>query len=271
MTPIRKLLIPFCILALVMLACSVTFDFGPQPSSATATPTLSGLQQVSTMVAGTLEAFTQQALSATPANTPPPSATATPTNTSLPPALSVSVATNCYAGSSTNYGFVITIYPGITVTVEGKDPEDNYWIVDVPNYPGTICWLSGQYASVTGDTGNLPAPATPVVSNYTLSEPRSPRVSCSSTALSSTPDPDDWWWDDASQWTVVFRWANTDNDQTGVRVYRNGHQIATLHAHASSYTDTFVHFGHWDVTYGAQAFNGSQVSSIVTVEVHHCG
>ncbi len=271
MTPTRKLLILFCILALVMMACSVTFDLGPQSSSGTATPTLSGMDQVSTMVAQTLQALTQEALTAAPTSTPLPSATATSTNTPLPPTLSVSVATNCYAGPSTNYGFVITIYPGVTVTVEGKDTADNYWIIDVPNYPGTVCWLSGQYARVSGDTNSVPAPATPVVSNYTLSEPRGLRVSCTSQALSPTPDPDDWHWDNASQWTVVFRWTNTDPDQTGVRVYRNGHQIATLHAHASSITDTFIHYGHWDVTYGVQALNGSQVSSIVTIEVDHCG
>lgn len=271
MTPLKKIFLLFGI-ALIGLACSVTVDLGAPSSNATQTPTLTGIQQVSTMVAGTLEVFTQEALSATPANTPTPSLTPTPTNTPLPPTLSVSVATNCYAGPSAYYGLVITIRPGITVTVEGEDAADNYWIIDVPNYPGTVCWLSGQYASVSGDTSNLPAPATPAASNYTLSEPRNLRVSCSSTALSSTPDPDDYWWgNNASQWTVVFRWTNTDNDQTGVRVYRNGRQIATLHAHASSYTDTFVHFGHRDVTYGVQAFNNSEVSSIVTIEVHHCG
>lgn len=267
--PAKRQLAVFCILALGMLACSVTFDLGTQPAS-TQTSQLSGLEQVSTMVAQTLQAFTQEALSATPTNTPMPTATATTAKTSVPPTLSVSVATNCYAGPSTNYGFVITIYPGISVIVVGKDTADNYWIIDVPNYPGTICWLSGQYASVAGDTSNLSVPVTPAISIYTLSEPRSLHVSCSSQALSSTPEPE--WWENASQWTVVFRWTNTDNDQTGLRVYRNGRLIVTLRERATSYTDTFIHSArHRDVTYGVQAFNNSEVSSIVTIEVGHCG
>ena len=267
MTPIKRFLALFCALALAMLACGITVDLGtPQPFSQ---------DKVSSMVAQTLQAFTQEALSATPVNTPLATATATPTatptNTSVPPTLSVSVATNCYAGPNTNYGFVITIYPGTTATVVGKDAADNYWIIDVPNYPGTLCWLSGQYTSVSGDTSNLSAPATPAISIYTLSEPRNLRVACTSQSFSGTPGPR---WHNVSQWTVVFRWTNTDADQTGVRVYRNGWRVATLGRHATSYTDTFFldwhHDWHHDVTYGVQAFNSTAVSSIVTINVGHC-
>ena len=260
MTSVRRFLVLFCILALAILACSVTIDLGTGPSR-TPTQQLSDQDKVGTMVAQDLQALTQEALSATPVNT------ATPTNTPLPPTLSVSVATNCYAGPSTSYGFVITIRPGITATVVGKDPADNYWIIDAPGYPGTICWLSGQYASISGDTSNLAAPATPAASIYTLSEPRNLRVSCSSEDFSGTPGP---WWHDASEWTVLFRWTNTDPDQTGVRVYRNGWRVATLGARAGSYTDSFFNRHRHDVTYGVQAFNSTRVSSIVTIEVRHC-
>jgi hypothetical protein len=258
MMPVHRLVIVSCILALVMTACSITVDLGTAPSP-TATQSSSSQEQVSTMVAQTLQAFTQAALSATPANT------ATPTNTPVPPTLSVSVATNCYAGPRSNYGFVITVYPGTTVAVVGKDPADNYWIIVVPNYPGTVCWLAGQYASLSGDTGNLPAPATPAISTYTLSEPRGLRISCTSQLLSGTPGPG------SSEWTVVFRWSNTDPDQTGVRVYRNGRRIASLGGHATSYTDSLLfHHRHHDVTYGVQAVNSGAVSSIVTIELDHC-
>jgi hypothetical protein len=219
------------------------------------------------MVAQTLQAYTQAALSFTPASSPTPSSTATPTNTSEPPTLSVSSATNCYAGPRTNYGFVITIRPGTIVTVAGKDTADNYWIIDVPGYPGTVCWLSGQYAAVSGDTASLPAPATPLASMYTLSEPRNLRLSCWSESDSGTPEP---WWHHESETTVNFRWTNTDPDQTAVRVYRNGWRIATLGAHASSYTDTLFHDWRHGVTYGVQAANGSQVSSIVSIDLRRC-
>ena len=262
MTPAKRFLVLFCVLMLSILACGVSVDLDTG-SSSNPTPQLSSLDQISTMVGQTLQALTKAAPSATSTSTLAP----TPTNTQPPPTLSVSVATDCYAGPRTNYGFVITIRPGTIVTVVGRDPADNYWIIVVPGYPGTVCWLSGEHASVNGDTGNLPAPATPVDSIYTLSEPRALRVSCTSEDFSGTPEP---WWHNASRWTVVFRWTNTDPDQTGVRIFRNGWQIATLGAHASSYTDSFFHNRRHDVTYGVQAFGRGAVSSIVTIDVEHC-
>ncbi len=254
---VKKLLVSFFILALATLACGINVDLGTSPSSSS-TPTnqSTNLDQVSTLVAQTLQALTQTALAATPADTPTAMVTPTPINTPIPPTLSVSVATNCYAGPSTNYGFVITIHPGTIVTVSGKDTADKYWIIDAPGYPGTICWLSGQYASVSGDTTDLPAPATPEASIYTLSEPTNVRVSCNKS--SSGPG------------TVNIRWRNTDPDQTQVRVYRGGYRIATLGGGVTSYTDDWDWDGwgwgwhNWDLTYGVQAANSSEVSSIVT-------
>jgi hypothetical protein len=69
---------------------------------------------------------------------------------------------------------------------------------------------------------------------------------------------------------VTFRWTNTDPDQSGVRIYRNGWQVTTLGAHASSYTETLTHSWRHGLTYGVQAFTRTAVSSIVTIELHHC-
>jgi hypothetical protein len=261
---VKKLLAPVLVLALVMIACGVTVDLGTSPAG-TPTHQLTSLDQVSTMVAQTLQAFTQEALSATPANTPTPNVTATPINTSLPPTLSVSLATDCYAGPSTHYGFVITIHPGTVVTVVGKDVADNYWIIDVPGYPGTVCWLSGQYASVSGDTSILSAPATPQASHYTLSEPTHVNVSCH---WPSAPGPGTPWSGHGSGGgSATISWRNTEPNAAGVRVYRNGYVIARLGAGATSFTDD--RFGGWGwhhdgPTYGVQAYNGTEVSSIVT-------
>jgi hypothetical protein len=266
MAPFKKSLAFFCVLALAVVACGATVDFGASPFS-TSTPRLSDEDRLATMVAQTLQALTQTALSAAPTSTPVPAVTATLANTLSPPILSVSAATDCYAGPSNKYGFVITLRPGTTVTVVGQDTPDNYWIIAVPGYPGTVCWLSGQYASVVGDTGRLPAPATPLASNYTLSEPRDLRVSCTTEQFPSTPPG---WPNAPLETTVVFRWTNTDPDQTGVRIYRNGWRIATLGGNARSFTETFHHDWHHEMTYGVQAFNSTQVSSIVSIEVRHC-
>ena len=71
-------------------------------------------------------------------------------------------------------------------------------------------------------------------------------------------------------WTITLRWKNTDGDQTGVRVYKNGHRVATLGKNASSYTDTISKGWDDDITYGVQVFNTYAVSSIVSVDVGRC-
>jgi hypothetical protein len=270
---VKKLLALFCILALAMLACGVTVDLGTSSRTSTPTSSLSSSDQVSTSVAQTLQALTQEAFLATPANTSTPTPTATITNTPMPPTLSVSVATDCYAGPSTHYGFVITIYPGTTVTVKGKDPGDNYWIIDVPGYPGTLCWLSGQYASVSGDTTDLSVPATTTIL-YALSEPDHLHISCYRPAPPPTPGPGTPWphhWGSGGG-RVVFSWRNTEPTQTNVRVYRDGYRIATLGGGATSYTDD--DFGSWGwhggMTYGVQAVNSYAVSSIETIDTGNC-
>jgi hypothetical protein len=267
MAPFKRILALLSVLALAVTGCSVTVDVG-SPSS-TSTPTgLSIQQQVATGVAQALQALTQEA----PTSTPTSMATATPTPLPLPATLSVSATTNCYAGPSTNYGFVITVRPGTVVTVTGKDTPDNYWIIEVPGYPGSVCWLSGQYASVSGDTANLPVPATPLPSVYTLSEPRGLRVSCTA-HYSSDSQGDHHHGDQGSEpssWTVVFRWKNTSNDATGVRVYRNGRLVARLGPGGSSYTDDFSGRRFRGVTYGVQAYSPTAVSSIVTISTGRC-
>jgi|GEM_PF-1200471 len=277
--PIKRLLAIFGVLALLTLACGFTVDLGSSPASSP-TQQLSSIDQVSTMVAQTLSALTQEAVLATPAETSTPIPTATITNTALPATLTVSVATNCYAGPSTSYGFVITIYPGTSVTVVGKDPGDNYWIIDVPGYPGTVCWLSGQNASVSGDTADLSAPATTAIL-YALSSPDDLRISCNRPAWTpfptpgaGTPWPHHWgggggggWWQIGGG-SVVFRWRNTDPDQTGIWVYRDGYRVATLGGGATSYG------GGWgwgnSVTYGVQAFNSTARSGIETISTGNC-
>ena len=261
MASILKVLTAFCLLA-GTLACSLTLDLGTQPAS-TATPSLSGLDHVSTMVRQTLQVLTQQAPTSTP--TPTETPTSTPVPTFIAPVLTVSKDTSCTTGPGTTSGVVRILHPGTVAVPVAKDTPVNYWVINTPNYLGSTCWVSGTYATVTGDSSILPEVSAPAVSSYTLSEAKALNISCTSQDGSSS-DPHD-----TSIWTVFFRWKNTDPNQTGVRVYRNGRQIATLGAHATSFEDSFHHFRrHSDVTYGVQAFNSSQVSSIVTIKVRHC-
>jgi len=178
---VNKLLAVFCVSALVLVACGVTVDLGTSPSGAS-TPQDPNAVQLSTMVAQTLGALTQSALLTTPTVTPTPTATVTP----MPSSLSVSLATDCYTGPNTGYAVVIIIRPGTVVNVVGKDTADNYWVIDVPGYPGTVCWLPGRYASITGDVNALAAPATPIPS-YPLYGRYDPGYWCDHNSHS-------WWW-----------------------------------------------------------------------------
>ena len=211
----KKILTAFSILAVAALACGVNVDLGTTPVS---TPTFqqSGLNQMATIVAQTLQAYTQQA----PTSTPTPTPTETPLPTFAVITLTVSADTNCYAGPATNYGMVITLHPGTIAVVIGKNTSANFWEIQTPNYPGSTCWLSGVYASLNGDSGNLPE-STPVPNIYTLSEPKSLSVSCSSQPITSSSHHHGWdhWGHgdhDASDWTVYFHWKNTEPNQSGV-------------------------------------------------------
>jgi hypothetical protein len=401
MTPFKGFFALFSTLGLAAIACSVSVDLGTQPAP-TRVSQPSVEQQVGTGVAQALQALTLQAPFATPTPTATPLAANPPVAAILsqPAQLSVSVATNCRAGPGINYGYVITIAPGTVVTLVGQDPADNYWVIEVPGDPGSVCWLWGQYASVTGNTVGLYFPATPVLFHYALSEPRNLRASCTANYASHdhgdgwnhdghgggeppwghptpsptpTPDHDEPPWGghtprptrtpddreppwgnltprptrtpDAEQspsgsesasvtatasdadsadndgspsaagtqadfatpwptptpelqspesgadvqqgnagaqwvsygsgrridsWTITLRWKNTDGDQTGVRVYKNGHRVATLGKNASSYTDTISRDWEDGITYGVQVFNSYAVSSSVSVDVDRC-
>ncbi len=286
MSTLKRIVGLIAILGAVIVACGAAADLRtmhasaaglPQGDASTETPTDTPLPTATLTVAplpsdtapitpppaDTLTATPNptDTPTATPAPTDTPTDTPLPTDTLGPPLLSVSAATNCRTGPSVNYSVVYILRPGITVLVVGKDLPDNYWIIAVPGYPGTVCWLWGQYAMVTGDTGSIPPPATPQPSYYTLGEPKNLSASCSS-------QPNN---DDASTWTVTLSWMNTEPRQTGVRIYRYGAQIATLHGFPRTFTNKFIHYDfHSGVRYGIQAYNASGYSSIVWISFHSC-
>lgn len=104
-----------------------------------------------------------------PTNTPaPPTATMTltptPAFTSTPaaPQLSVSVDTNCRTGPGRIYDYVGALVVGEKAQPLGRDSGGAYWYVRLAS--GMMCWLWGEYASVTGDVSQLPVftpPPTP--------------------------------------------------------------------------------------------------------------
>ncbi len=248
---------PLVLLALGMLAsvsCSLPAVLG--------TPLLENPAVVPTLVEQTMQALRLQAQPATPTATLTPTPTLTPTNTPLPVVLTLTSAASCYGGPGSRYGRVTSLVQGSSVTAVGRDTADNYWIITVPGNAAAVCWVSAQFVQASGGTAALPEFPTPTLSPYSLSEPKNLRTSCSSVPSGSH----------AADWTVTFRWTNTEPSQLGVRVFRDGHQIATLGPGARSYLDEFRHRTNaGSVTYGVQAYNSTAVSGVVTIELGHCG
>jgi hypothetical protein len=100
-----------------------------------------------------------------PVQAPPPTPTPTGTLTPTPPevTLKVSVDTNCRTGPGKPYNIVTIIRVGKTANVVGRHATADYWVIENPAGEGT-CWVWGEYATLTGQTGSLPIwdpPATP--------------------------------------------------------------------------------------------------------------
>jgi hypothetical protein len=97
-----------------------------------------------------------------------PSATLSPTplftNTPLVPLVMVSKDTNCRVGPGIVYDRIGALMVGETAEVLGRDPTGRYWYIKNPDKNNGYCWLWGEYATMSGNTGVLPVytpPATP--------------------------------------------------------------------------------------------------------------
>ncbi len=152
-------------------------------------------QQIETIVASTLAAMptaeekapeeavvTEEAPAQEPTHTatatllPTATPTLAPTATDMPTVgavyAEVSVPTNCRTGPGKVFDKVSVLDVDKRVEVVARNASGTYWVVKNPVGAGT-CWLWGQYATVTGASGQLPAwesppTPTPPVSGVTL-------------------------------------------------------------------------------------------------------
>lgn len=152
------------VLALWLVACAgpslaITPD-GIDPAAQTAVVETALAEIVQTQLA-------QVTPPALPTDTPlPPAPTSTPTlaftHTPSAPQLSVSVDTNCRTGPGRIYDYVGALVVGERAEPLGRDAGSGYWYVRLSS--GTMCWLWGEYATVSGDVSQLPVftpPPTP--------------------------------------------------------------------------------------------------------------
>jgi len=121
--------------------------------------------QIATAVAATVRALelsaptlpppsaTPQPPTSTPFSTPTPASTSTP----AAPRIRVSENTNCRAGPAVGYDFLGALLVGQVAEVAARSSVPNYWYIHNPDRPGEFCWLWGEFATLEGDPGALPA------------------------------------------------------------------------------------------------------------------
>lgn len=165
-----------------------------------------------------------------PASTSTPEFTPTVTLTPTPsvPQVSVSTNTNCRTGPGTQYDLIGALVIGQTAEVVGKYSPSNYWIIK--NSGGGNCWLWGQYATVTGNTANLPEYPVPATPTPALPAP----VKDLHATISCAPHPT---LIATLVATVNLTWNDQASNEGGFNIYRDGALLIALAANSTSYTD----------------------------------
>ncbi len=164
------------ILILAILACSLPVSISPtqDPGAAYTSAALTVAAAVNQTMAVTQDLQPPGTLTFTPVvlDTLAPIATLTATlsptasftATTSVPMISVSVDTNCRVGPGKAYDYVGGLFIGQTAQVYGKNPGGDYYYIRLPDDPNIYCWVTGQYATLTGNTSVLPVftpPPTP--------------------------------------------------------------------------------------------------------------
>jgi hypothetical protein len=197
----------------------------------------------------------QAALSATPlpAESTPTASSAgiTPTQTFSPPMVSVGEVTNCREGPDVNYEKVTQVLPGEQVQITGFYPP-NYWLVSTKS--GT-CWLYGEFATPVGSFAAVPtvtAPPTPTGKPPEALSFAKWNISCDYTN---------------NQATVLLRWNDKAEGETGYRIYRNGTAIAELAPDSTEFTEIISLLSGQSVGYMVEVFSpaGSEQSKTVAL------
>lgn len=215
-----------------------------------------------------------------PAFTATPQFTATPGPTSTPsvPQITVSVNTNCRTGPGVVYDLIDSLLVGHTGEIVGKNSGvPNYWVIKRLNGSGT-CWLWGQYATVTGNTSNLPeypVPPTPTptktatptaTSTFTPTPTLAAPAAVDNVAVAKTciliiplPPPGTY------NYGGTLSWQDKSNNEDGFNIYFNGGLFTTLPANSTSFPLPPLPFpAGVPATWGVEAFNAAGKATLKT-------
>jgi hypothetical protein len=129
------------------------------------------------------------AQSLTPSLTPTAFVILTPTP--LVPLISVSVPTNCRSGPGKAYPRTGFLLVGVTSQIYAVDPTGKYWYIRNPDEEGDFCWVTGEFATLSGPTGSVPIYTPAPTPNPTFTETPAPDYETSYEGLVSCPP--EWW------------------------------------------------------------------------------
>jgi uncharacterized protein YraI len=261
----RKIIISILVLTLAAFACNLPWQ-APSEEPEANEPDLAATITAQSL---TLQAPTQQVPTSTaepPAETPTPAATATITITPTPevPTASVSTNTNCRTGPSTQFDLIGALTVGQTAEVVGKYQNGAYWIIKTPGSSGN-CWLWGNYATVSGNTSNLPEyppPPTPTPSvTPTPTPPQTPSNLTANKACNNAGAPVGFTYAGGN-----ISWKDNSDNETGFNVYLGANLAGTTAPNITTYPipPLLVTIGQ-PITMGVEAFNSG--GSSVKVEI----
>lgn len=136
------------LLWLASLACGGTAavpTLDPNAAQTAIVETIVALQMHTTPSAPPTVTLELPTMTASPTTTP--EATGTPSI----PIISVSVDTNCRLGPGKDYERVGILLVGEITEIVGRDATGQYWYVRNPDIGVEFCWMSGEYATVSGN------------------------------------------------------------------------------------------------------------------------
>jgi hypothetical protein len=199
------------VLILSTLSCNLSFEQVDPPSevqTAAALTVQAALTTPSITITSTTFTLTMSPTSAseTPSLTGLPNGSATVTPTFSVPMLTVREQTNCRTGPGEEYEIIFTYLTGKELEIAGRYDPGNFWLVKSNESPTGTCWLFGGFVEVTGSYWAAPSVTPPPTA--TLAPPRQPGVEkweffCNNGTLNFTVN----WADNASNETGyrIFR------------------------------------------------------------------
>ncbi|MHB8777787.1 MAG: SH3 domain-containing protein [Anaerolineales bacterium] len=187
----------------------------------------------------------------------------TPTITLTPtpsvPTVTVSLNTNCRTGPGTQYDWIGALVIGQSAEVVGKNSTVNYWIIKTPGGSG-ICWLWGQYATVSGNISGLTEyaiPSTPTPSP--IPKPAAVKNLIANKVCLPLVPPN-------FQYTGNITWEDKSDNEKGFNIYFNGGFSAAVGPNITTYPiPPLVLPAGVPITMGVEAFNDAGKSATKNV------